>query len=186
MVRDHGQDRQGTSMVVERPLAIHCRIEGRAERPQVGRGCRRLAPDALRGREAGSAHNHPGQRQPGISRPGRYAEIRQHSPAIGAYQHIARLHVPVQDARRMSGGERAEQPNPDIRGLVRRQGAVLGQDLLQGPRLHELHHDPRPAVRLDHVEDGDHRRVIQPCRGSGLAQRALVADPRVLRGTRFP
>jgi len=92
----------------------------------------------------------------------------------------------MQDARRVRAGQRAEHPDAEIGGLMRPQWPVLGEDLVQGPRLDEFHHDPRAAVGLDHVEDRDHRGMVEPRRGPGLAQGALVEDPGFLGHHRAP
>ena len=62
----------------------------------------------------------------------------------------------------------------DPPGPQRLQPALGRQHLLQRPRGHELHDDPRAAVFLRHVVDGDNAAVAQPCRGPRLAQRPLV------------
>ena len=181
LVRDRGQDGQRGVPVVERAVPFHRRVQGGAQRPQVGRRAGRLAADPFRRGEPGGAHHHPGLGEPGVALQGGDAEVGQHGPAVRAEQHVARLDVTMQDAGRVRAAQRAEQPAAQIRGLLRGQRAVLGHDLLQRAALDQLHHDPRAAVGLlDHVEDGDHRGVVQPGRGARLAQRALVQNPGLL------
>ena len=76
----------------------------------------------------------------------------------------------------MRAAQRAEQVLAHAGSRQRAERAVLGDDLVEGACLHELHDDPRAAVFLDHIEDGHHRRVVQPRRGLGLTQRPLVDD----------
>ncbi len=176
-VGDGREDCDGVAPVVERPASFDRGVQGRAQRPQVRRRAGRIAPDPFGRGEAGGAHDHPGLGEAAIALEGGDAEIGQHDPAGRAEQHVAGLHVAMQDARRVGAGQRAEHPHAEVGHLMRGQRAVLGEDLVQGPRLDEFHHDPRAAIGLDDVEDGHHRGMVQPRRGPGLPQGARVEDP---------
>ena len=176
-VGDGRQDRDRVTPIVERPPPLHRGVQGRAQRPQIRGRAGRIAPDPFRSREPGGSHHHPGLGQAAVAFEGGDAEVGQHGPAVGPEQHVARLHVAMQDAGRVSTGQRAEHPGAQVGGLMRAQRPVLGEDLVQGPCLDQFHHDPRTAVRLDDVEDGHHRGMVEPRRGAGLAQGALVEDP---------
>jgi hypothetical protein len=86
----------------------------------------------------------------------------------------------VQHAGVMRGGERGQQLLADPGDPERGQPPLDGQHLVEGARRDQLHNDPRPAVFLGHVVDGDKAAVRQPCGGPRLAQRALVGVPPLL------
>jgi len=67
--------------------------------------------------------------------------------------------------------QRPEHAEPDVGGAHRVDRPVADQDVVQRPRRHELHDDPRPPVGLEHVVDPHHVGVVQPGRGPRLAQR---------------
>jgi hypothetical protein len=158
----------------ERAAALHGRVQGRAEGPQVRRRGRGLAANPLGRGETGRPEHHPGLRQAGVVVEGGNAEVGQHGPVVGAEQHICGLDVPVQDSGGVGAGERAQQVPSDLGRLQRRQRAVLDDQAVERPGGHELHHDPGAAVLLDHVEHRDQVRVVEPCRSLGLAERPLV------------
>jgi hypothetical protein len=95
----------------------------------------------------------------------------------GLISTLLGLTSPVQDPGGVRGAKRVEQREAELGGLRGRQRTVLCDDLIQRPGLDELHHDPRHAVLFDHVEDGDDAGMVKPGGRSGLAERALVAEP---------
>jgi hypothetical protein len=72
---------------------------------------------------------------------------------------------------RLVSSERVRDPDADLCGALPGQPPVLPDFGVQGRAGDELHHDPRRAVLLDHVVDGDHARVGQPGRRPRLARR---------------
>jgi len=76
----------------------------------------------------------------------------------------------------------AEHGQADLGDPGRWQWAVLLDDLGQGSRRDVFHDDPRAAPVLGHVIDGDHRRVVEPGRGLGLAQYPLEGGGPLLIG----
>ena len=76
----------------------------------------------------------PGLGQLRVALEGGDAEVGEHGPAAVGEQHVARLHVAMQHAGRVRGGQRGQQLAAGVGGLVRRQRAVLGDDLVQRPR----------------------------------------------------
>ena len=100
-------------------------------------------------------------------------EVGQLHPAFGRQQHVARLHVAVDDAgvvRRVQGvGQaRAEQDR-----LVDLQPAPAVEQLAEVLARHVLHDDGLVAGVVHGVEDGDDARVVDPCHRHGLALEAL-------------
>jgi hypothetical protein len=58
--------------------------------------------------------------------------------------------------------------------LDRTKRPAPGDQVAQGRRLHQLHHQEQPPGRLHHVVEGDHARVVEPRRRPGLPQRPLA------------
>nr|WP_245657763.1 hypothetical protein [Herbidospora mongoliensis] len=89
-------------------------------------------------------------------------------------QHVARLHVPVQDAGRVGGAQGAEQVGADLGDQTWGQGAVVVDDLFQRSALDEFHDDPRDAADLDRVEDGRHGGMVHPGRRTSFTDHAFA------------
>lgn len=181
--RGLGQDRdvqRGESRGVERGAALDGGVEGRAERPQVGRrldvaALQLLGRHVLRGADDRAGVGEAGR---GVQDAGD-AEVGDDRAAVGE-QDVVRFEVAVDDA----GGVRVGQCGGDLGA----EGGDLGPG--QAPRRfaygtgqrlagHVLHHDPRLGRRVGravgclahHVVHGDDAGVAQPGRRAGLAQR---------------
>jgi len=61
----------------------------------------------------------------------------------------------------MDAGQRLQQTQPDLRDPARRQRTVRLDHLGEGPAVHQLHDDPRVAVHLHHVVDGDDPGMLE-------------------------
>jgi hypothetical protein len=79
---------------------------------------------------------------------GGHPEIGEHGFAELGDEDVLGLHVPVQQARAMSGLERPGDLDADPDGLGRRQGADLAHVLGQGLPA-ELEDEDRPALRSE-------------------------------------
>ena len=164
------------------PRPFDRRVDRGAERPQVGRGRGVAAADPLGRGEPGGAHHHPGLRQPRVALELRDAEVGQHRPLVPARPRT----LPSRSAR-CSASRPGAAPRRRARRRARTAAAGRsapargggsrpshGQHLVERPRRDELHDDPRAAVFLGDVVDGDHAAVRQPRGGPRLAQRPLV------------
>ena len=118
----------------------------------------------------------------GVAGARRDAEVGEDHPAVVADHDVARLHVAVDDPPRVRGLERAQQRQPDLRRLLRRQRAVVAHDVRERAGLDELHDEERRAVVLDDVVDGDGARVVEPGGGPRLAPGALDEHGAVVVG----
>jgi hypothetical protein len=85
----------------------------------------------------------------------------------------------VDDAGPVGRRQRGQQLQADAGRRRRGQRPVPDDQVAQGRRVHQLHHQEQPPGRLHHVVEGDHARVVEPGRGLGLPQRP-VADRRLL------
>nr|WP_051759486.1 hypothetical protein [Herbidospora cretacea] len=89
-------------------------------------------------------------------------------------QHVARLHVAVQDVGGVGGAQGAQQVGADLGDQAGREGAVFVHDLFEGAALDEFHDDPRHAADLDGVEDRRHGGVVDTCGGAAFADHAFA------------
>ena len=178
--RGHGGDRPAA--LLERAVSLDRRVDGRAERPQVGGWRRVLAADPLGRGEPRRAHHHAGLGELGVVGEGGDAEVGQHGPVVAADQHVARLDVPVHHPGGVRHAQRGKQLPGHLGGAARRQRPRGREHLVERLRVDQLHHDPRTAAVLGHVVDGDHGRVVEPGGGLGLAQRPLEGGGPLLLG----
>lgn len=166
-----GQRRDRGTLVVRRH-ALDRRVQQSAERPQVGRGARLVPAGPFRGDVGGRADEHAGRGDRRVALDLGDAEVGEHDPlGVGLHQDVRRLHVTVQDALAVRRTQHVEDGQPDLRGPPRLQQAVLPDELGERLALDEFHHDPRPVVLLDHVEDRHRAVVADPRDRLGLAQR---------------
>jgi hypothetical protein len=93
----------------------------------------------------------------------------------------ARLDVAVHDAGRMRGDECVGHLGADLRDLLHRQGAALGQHLRQAAGGQVLHDQPRRAAVVDHVVDRDSMRMGDPGGDPPLAHRRVAVTRRRVR-----
>lgn len=102
----------------------------------------------------------------------RDAEVGEDDPAVGAEQHVGGLHVPVHDPDGVRGVQRADDREPDARGVGGLEGPAL-QYVVQRLAPDQLHDDPGQSVLDDHGVDGDGGRMVDPCGGAGLAVQTM-------------
>lgn len=175
------QDGQRVVSLTERGRALHGRVQRRAEREDVRRG-RGILPPRHLGREVGGGTGEkPGRRHRDVADRPRDAEIGDLHGAV-ADQQVRRLHVPVHDPGGMRGGQRGGGLRADVGHLMRRQRAPARDLGGQTRRGHVLHHQPRLAVLLGHIEDGDGVRMVQPGGDAALAHGTLLRILRLLPG----
>ncbi len=72
----------------------------------------------------------------------------------------------------MRGAEHVEHGEADLGGAMGCQGALFTDELGERGALDELHDDPRAAVLVDDVEDGDGAAAADPGNRLGFAQGA--------------
>jgi len=139
------------------------------------------AEDPLGGDVLGGPYEPAGLRQLPLPLDLGDAEAGEDHAVVPAHHHVAGFHVTVQHTGFVLRGERPQHGEPDVGGLVRRDGPLF-RDLAQRPAPQQLHDDPRPAVLADHVVDGDHRRMIDTDGRPGLALHVQIGGPTVRRG----
>jgi hypothetical protein len=76
----------------------------------------------------------------------------------------------VHHAGAVGGAQGTEDLESDVDNPGGWQGAVLVDHLVQRPRRHVLHDDPRMHVGADDVVDADDAGVAEPCGRARLAQ----------------
>ena len=173
VVDDRGERAERVLPVVRRS-SLGRGVERGAERPHVGLRARLLAAGPLRRHVGGGAEDHAGRRQRRVARHGRDAEVGQDRAAVVVDQDVAGLDVAVHDALAMGELQRAEHLQPDLGHSVRREGAILAEQITQAAGPEQLHHDVGKPVLLHHVVGSDDVRVAQAGSGTSLAQSPLA------------
>ena len=95
-----------------------------------------------------------------VFRQGRETEVQNLDLTLVGHHDVAGLQIPVDDARRVRGGERIR----DLDGVTQRVGQP--QPLLRNQRVHrapldQLHRQVVGAIGRPDVEDGDDVRVME-------------------------
>ena len=108
-----------------------------------------------------------------------HAEIENLDAALVGQHHVLGFQIAVHDPFGMGGGEAFGNLPGDRPGLPDRQGAVRDR-LAERAALDELHGNPRQAVALADVVDGDDGRMVERRGGAGFGfetpAAALVPD----------
>lgn len=182
--RLHGGQRRGPP---ERRPAVDRRIKRGAERPQVGGRAGVMTANAL-GREiVDRADDLAGPRDRRVSLDLGDPEVGEQDTAVPGEEYVAGLDVAVQYAGRVRGPQRTQHPQPDSCRLPGLDAPRILDRVGERVALDQFHHDPRPAVVLQHVVHGDDGRVVDP-RGSARLgpgtgeQYGLIALGHVQRG----
>ncbi len=158
--------------LVRRPAAQG--VEGGGtQRPHVGGRRSHLSRGHLGREVAGGAGDQAGLGQRGVRLGPSDAEVGELHLPLGRHQDVRGLHVAVHDAGLVRGCERVGGLAQQRCGLVRRQGAVLPDQLGERASLDVLHHQPVLGALVHEVEDRDHVRVVEPRREPGLPLGAL-------------
>ena len=169
-VLHHRRQRGDRGALVERRPPFDAGEQQPAQAPGIRDGPGGGPAGHLGGDVGGGAEQQPGGRHGLLGRAAGDAEIGELDPPVVADQHVAGLDVPVGDAGRVGGQQAGRDGDADGRRLPVGQPAHLAQDLRQRPRMQQLHHDHRPVVQGQDVEQGDHVRVGQRGDGPGLAR----------------
>lgn len=147
-------------------------VQHDAARVHIGAGVRGAVLDLLGGEIGDGAQDGPGGVRDRAHGPDQ-AEVGDLDPAVVTYQHVLRLHVPVDEARPVRGPQSGEHRLQDVQRGPRLQGAPLAQHIAQRAPRDVLHRevDVLPLGAL--VEDRDHIGVREPGHRLGLADEAL-------------
>ncbi|BEL11886.1 hypothetical protein Q0Z83_100770 [Actinoplanes sichuanensis] len=89
-------------------MAFDRRVQGGAQRPQIGLDGRGAVAGALRGDILRRADYQPGRGHPAVVDKRGKTKIGQDDAAVGTDEHVVRLHVTVQDASPVGGAERVQ------------------------------------------------------------------------------
>ena len=128
------------------------------------------------GREVGgSAHHRAGARQigVGIAEHRGDAEVGDFDLSVAGDQHVARLHVAVDDTTAVGDAECGRDVARDFGGAIRVERTLCADEIGQAATVDEFHDDEVRVVLLAPVEDADDVRVIQVGRGLRLPPEAL-------------
>ena len=143
-------------------------VQHDAQAVDVGRLGRLLAERLLRAEVVDRAERHAGQRQAGVGPGAGDPEVGDLDAAVGRDEHVARLHVAVDDPAGVRGGEGVGDLRGQARRLAGRERAVAGEERRDVLAVHELHDDVRAVGVGAEVVDADDVRVAQGRGGLGL------------------
>ena len=142
-----------------------------------------LSGRSAQGLLGGDVGDRPEQHPPGGGTAGRLrgvrhgvgeSEVGDLDVSVVADQHVLGLHVAVDDARPMGGGQRGEHRLDEGQRGGGVEPSPLRDDPAQGSSPHQLERQPDDAVGGSLVEDGDDRPVAgQRRRGASLGDEAL-------------
>ena len=186
-LRGHGVEGRGRAALAGVGLpALDGEVDRRAERPDV-RGLVRLAAHrGLRRHVARGPGDRPG-RGPDhrlglvVGRPVRRG-VRGPEPGdpevtdlgtAGVEEDVGRLDVAMDDPGPVRGRQRPGELGTELGGTLRRHGSPLADGAGEGWSVDVLHDQPRQAVVVDDVVDGDDVGVVQ----RGGAARLLPGRP---------
>ncbi len=160
-------------MGVHRPAGREQSEHRRRRRVDVSATVHSTGIDLLLGRHEGvGAHRAlAGERAGAVGQVGD-AEVGHLRHTALRQQHVGRLHVAVDDALGVGGGEAVEHRLHHLEGQASRHRAVQLQPVLEAAAAHELHHDVRRVLLEHQVVDRDDVRVLQPGHRLGLATKA--------------
>ena len=159
-------------LAARRPFTGEQLVEDDAERVHVAAGVGRQPGHLLRGQVADGAEHHARLGERLADGRLRDAEVGDLHAPTRREQHVARLHVAVDDTVVVGVCQRVGDLRPDRRHLGRRQRTALLELGPQAAALHELHHDEGLGAAAP-VVDADHVGVVQARRGTGFALEPL-------------
>ena len=141
-------------------------VEHDAQAVDVGRLGRLLAERLLRAEVVDRAERDTGQGQARVGPGPGDPEVGDLHAAVGRDEHVAGLHVPVDDSARVRRGERVRDLGSEAGGLAGRERAVAGEQRRDVLAVHELHDDVRAVGVGAEVVHADDVGMAQ--RGGGL------------------
>ena len=159
---------------VERDRAGQHLVEHRAERVDVGAGARRLAADLLGRGVVDAAHEQAGLGHPARAGVPREPEVGQVDVILGRDQHVGGLDVAVHEAARVGGVERGGDLADDPHRPVRRQLALVVEQVGQIATLDPPHRDEQVVVGLTRLVERDDVRMVDRGGDLPLALEALA------------
>ncbi len=114
--------------------------------------------------------------QGGVPHRVRDPEVTEMGGAVVGDEDVARLHVAMDDAQAVRGGQRRGGLGPDPDDVVQRQRLALAQ--YRGQRCCEQvrHHQARLALVLDRIEDRHGMGVFQLRSDVRLTNRPVLGD----------
>ncbi len=133
-----------------------------------------LTPGHFGGQVVGGAHHHAGGGQAGVALGPGDAEVEQVGVALLVHHDVGRLHVAVQHALGVRGGQRVGHGRPQPGGVHVGQRAGLAHHLGQGAALDVLHDDGQAVVVLHDVVHPHAVGVPDHGQRPGLAQHPLL------------
>jgi hypothetical protein len=172
-----GQRHRDRSLAGERQASRQDLEQHDAERVHVAPLVDAVGVELLGGHVSGGAEDGAGarERRHVDARPPGEAEVEEADGAVPSDHHVVGLHVAVNDALRVGGGERLGQGGAERRRLLGRKGTTPPDRHLQVLAVHELGDEEEPAGALSPVADLEHRGVADPGQDLDLALEA--ADP---------
>ncbi len=149
--------------------------EGDAECVEIASAIQRFAARLLGAEVVGRPHDliRGAQIRPALEG-ARETEVAHHRFAGRAEQDVVRLHIAVDDAGCVRGGEGGGHVEPEPHGLGLGQRVAHLQASSEGAGQ-QVHHDPGRVIGAADVADGDDVRMAEPRGGGGFAPEPCLA-----------
>ena len=141
-----GEGDRCRAVALPRPDPGEHLVQDDAQAVDVRGGGGLLAARLFRAEVVDRAEGHPRQRHLGLGDRAGDPEVDDLDPAVRADQDVARLHVTMDEASGVCGGEGAGDAGPDARDLARRQRAAPPQDRGEVLPVDQFHDDVRAAA----------------------------------------
>jgi hypothetical protein len=170
---EDGGSGEVAAVACERGLTLDRKEQDRPQGPEVGRRARGVASDLLGGEERGRGR--AGVRG---GAEGGQADAGQAGAAVGGDQDAGRAQVEVVQAGGMGRLQGVEQLKAELGHPADRQGAVPGDQLVEGEGVDQLGGHVHDAVLDNHVVQPDQAGMLKGGRDPRLG-RDPVPDPRL-------
>ena len=157
-------------------------VEAQSQGVYVGAGIAAAAGENLRRGVGERARECPGAGDAELPVELGGTEIRETGTTVGLEEDVGRLHVAVENAAPVSGGQRGRDIAADLGRELRVERTPLAHTHLEIGARHVLHHDEAPRAVFQQVEHRDDVRVRESAHYLHFSTHPLAGEPGRRRG----